>query len=57
MTVPNLLRRRAGVFAAGGNWASSVTWIVWLPLLVFEVTFALWLIVKGVAGSERRETA
>lgn len=23
--------------------------LVWMPMLVFEVTLALWLIVKGVA--------
>lgn len=38
----------AGVLTATG-WASSVTWIMWLPMLVFEVTLALWLIIKGVA--------
>ena len=26
-----------------------VTYLVWLPMLVFEVTFALWLLIKGVA--------
>jgi hypothetical protein len=26
-----------------------VTFPMWLPMLVFEVTFALWLIIKGVA--------
>jgi hypothetical protein len=57
LMVALLLCQRAGLFAAGTSWSSSVTWIVWLPLLVFEVTFALWLIVKGVAVSERRYTA
>jgi Domain of unknown function (DUF4386) len=27
-----------------------VTFPMWLPMLVFEVTFALWLIIKGVAA-------
>jgi uncharacterized membrane protein len=36
---------------------SAFAMIVWLPLLVFEVTFALWLIVKGVEVPERRYTA
>jgi hypothetical protein len=26
----------------------SLAWPIWLPMLVFEVTLALWLIVKGV---------
>ena len=26
-----------------------LTYFVWLPMLVFEVTFALWLLIKGVA--------
>lgn len=26
-----------------------VTWLLWLPMLVFEVALALWLIIKGVA--------
>jgi hypothetical protein len=30
------------------SWSASVTWLVWLPMLVFEVTLALWLIIKGV---------
>jgi hypothetical protein len=25
-----------------------ITQLVWLPMLVFEVTFALWLLIKGV---------
>ena len=45
-----LVAQRGGLVAAGSNWASSITWVVWLPLLVFEVTFAVWLIVKGVAA-------
>lgn len=37
-----------GLFGGSMSWASSVTWLVWLPMLVFEVTLALWLIIKGV---------
>jgi hypothetical protein len=29
---------------------------MWLPMLVFEVTFAVWLIVKGVATPARLES-
>lgn len=31
-----------------------VTLYMWLPMLVFEVTFALWLIIKGVAAPVTR---
>jgi hypothetical protein len=39
----------AGLFGGSMSWSASVTWLVWLPMLVFEVTLALWLIIKGVA--------
>jgi len=45
-----LLLQRGGLFSGALNWASSITWLVWLPLLVFELTFASWLIVKGTAA-------
>lgn len=32
------------------NWSDSVTWLVWLPMLAFEVTLAFWLMIKGVAA-------
>jgi hypothetical protein len=32
-----------------------MTWIVWFPMLVFEVTLALWLLIKGVAGPTERQ--
>ena len=34
------------------NWSDSVTWLVWLPMLVFELVFAFWLMFKGVADSK-----
>lgn len=36
--------------AAGArtDWASPVTWSVWLPMLVFELTFAAWLLTKPI---------
>lgn len=40
-------------FQLAGFLKGPVTWYIWMPMLVFEVTLALWLIVKGVA--ERRE--
>ena len=33
-----------------GFLSGSVTYILWVPMAVFEVTFALWLILKGVAA-------
>lgn len=48
MLVILLLLQRAGVATGTSNWSSSMTWIVWLPLLVFELSLAAWLIVKGV---------
>jgi hypothetical protein len=31
------------------NFSGSVTWLTWLPMLVFEVTLALWLMIKDVS--------
>jgi hypothetical protein len=43
-----LLLQRAGLFTSGTSWSSSVTWIVWMPMLVFELALAAWFIAKGV---------
>jgi hypothetical protein len=54
---------RLGVFASllllvglplrfAGLLAGSVVMFLWLPMLVFEVTVALWFIIKGVAHAE-----
>jgi hypothetical protein len=40
----------AGYFGGPRAWSSPVTWAVWLPMLVYELTLAVWLIVKGVAA-------
>jgi hypothetical protein len=52
-----LLVQRAGLFGGAVNWSSSVTWLIWLPMLVFEVALALWLLIKGVAPPARKEPA
>ncbi len=39
----------AGLLGGPTSWSASVTWLVWLPMLVFEVVLALWLLIKGVA--------
>jgi hypothetical protein len=41
----------------GPNWASLATWFMWLPMLVFELTLAVWFIVKGVAAPQQRVAA
>ena len=41
----------AGLLGGPTSWSASVTWLVWLPMLVFEVALAFWLLVKGVATS------
>jgi hypothetical protein len=45
--------QRAGVFAGTATWYSGVTWLMWLPMLVFELTVAAWFIVKGVEAPAR----
>ncbi len=41
--------QRAGLFGGPMAWSASVTWLVWMPMLVFELALALWLLIKGVA--------
>jgi uncharacterized protein DUF4386 len=45
--------QRAGLFGGAASWFSTVTWIVWLPALVFELTLAVWLLSKGVAAPNK----
>jgi hypothetical protein len=40
----------AGLLGGTMAWSGSVTWLVWLPILVFEVMLALWLPIKGVVA-------
>jgi hypothetical protein len=40
----------AGYFGGPRAWSSPVTWAVWLPVLVFELALAPWLIFKGVVA-------
>ena len=39
----------AGLFGGPRAWTSPVTWAVWLPLLIFELGLASWLLAKGTA--------
>ena len=52
-----LVAQRAGLFGGGTSWYSGATWLVWLPMLVFELTFAVLLIVKGVNEPPARRHA
>ena len=47
----------AGLFGGPMAWSASITWLVWLPMLVFEVVLALWLLIKGVAMPAARNVA
>ena len=38
----------AGSLGGAMSWGSSITWLVWLPMLIFEVLFAFWLMSRGV---------
>ena len=38
----------AGLFGGTMPWASSAAWLMWLPMLMFEVMLAFWLMIKGV---------
>jgi hypothetical protein len=35
----------------------SVTNLVWIPMLTFEVPLALWLLIRGVAVRVRQQAA
>jgi len=47
----------AGLFGGSMSWSASFTWLVWLPMLVFEVALALWLLTKGVVMPAARNAA
>ena len=47
----------AGLFGGSMSWASSVTWLVWMPMLLFEVIFAFWLMIKGVNSKQLHPAA
>jgi Domain of unknown function (DUF4386) len=34
-----------------GALPKSLAWPIWMPMLVFELTFAVWLLIKGVRSS------
>lgn len=42
-----LFIQRAGVYASTFSMKSPISWVVWFPMLIFEVTLAFWLMIKG----------
>jgi hypothetical protein len=48
-----IVLQTAGMFGGRMQWSSPVTWIVWLPVLIFELAFAAWLL-AGKVGSARK---
>lgn len=45
--------QRAELIGGRQDWASPVTWLLWLPMLIFELAFATWLLVRGVTPSAK----
>jgi hypothetical protein len=58
MTTLHFVLRHAhlsmGMLALVSGAAGRVTQLMWVPMLVFEVALALWLIIKGVAAPATR---
>jgi hypothetical protein len=45
-----VLLQTGGLFGGRMEWSSPVTWFVWLPVLIFELSFAAWLLTKGIGA-------
>ena len=45
------------LFGTSRSFAGLVGWLLWLPMLVFEVWLALWLLIKGVSAPASRHPA
>ena len=48
-----VLLQTGGLFGGRMEWSSPVTWLVWLPVLVFELSFAYWLLRKSGSLASR----
>ena len=44
-----ILIQIGGLLGGPMSFRSPITWAVWLPMLIFELSFAAWLLTKGVA--------
>ena len=57
MTRTTSVRNAGGTFIvySGAGWYNGITWFMWLPVLVFELTVAVWFLVKGVAMPAPRQ--
>jgi hypothetical protein len=42
--------QRAGLFGGPTVWASSIAWFIRLPVLVFQIVLAVWLLTKGAGA-------
>lgn len=49
-----VLLQTGGLFGGRMEWSSPVTWFVWLPVLIFELSFAYWLLSKPGSLASRR---
>jgi hypothetical protein len=49
--------QRTVLSGGGPNWASMATWFMWLPMLAFELTLAVWFLLKGVTVPQQRVAA
>jgi Domain of unknown function (DUF4386) len=48
-----VLLQTGGLFGGRMVWSSPVTWFVWLPVLIFELTFAFYLLSKPASLASR----
>ena len=51
--VAHLLLIAGGLFGGRTDWSSPLTWLIWLPVLIFELAFAVWLLAKGVTTARQ----
>jgi hypothetical protein len=48
-----VLAQTGGLFGGRMEWSSPVTWLVWLPVLIFELSFAFYLLTKPASLASR----
>ena len=47
----------AGLLGGPMSWSAAVSWLVWLPMLVYELVLSLFLLIKGVNVAQWKERA